>query len=174
MTLVAPARRPVLADRVLPRSLVTDAVLVLAGAALVTLFSYLQVPLWPVPITGQTLAVLRREPTLTLAVNVSGRSLMSDAFVTRALELLSADRQVKGRLMFELTESAAVEDLATAAPGAADAATYAPTSTATDGRDRGTDAPLDDVRTTVSSILTKASVADRARAIIAARRTGLG
>lgn len=67
MTLVAPARRPVLADRVLPRSLVTDAVLVLAGAALVTLFSYLQVPLWPVPITGQTLAVLLVGSTLGAA-----------------------------------------------------------------------------------------------------------
>jgi len=64
MTLVAPARRPVLADRVLPRSLATDVVLVLAGVALVTLFSYLQVPLWPVPITGQTLAVLLVGSTL--------------------------------------------------------------------------------------------------------------
>jgi biotin transport system substrate-specific component len=58
MTLVAPAPRPVLADRVIPRSISNDVALVAAGVALVTLFSYLQVPLWPVPITGQTLAVL--------------------------------------------------------------------------------------------------------------------
>jgi biotin transport system substrate-specific component len=64
MTIAVPARRPVLADRVLPRTFVTDAVLVIAGVALVTLFSYLQVPLWPVPITGQTLAVLLVGSTL--------------------------------------------------------------------------------------------------------------
>ncbi len=67
MTIVAPVRRPVLADRILPRSFVTDAVLVLAGVALVTLFSYIQVPLWPVPITGQTLAVLLVGSTLGAA-----------------------------------------------------------------------------------------------------------
>jgi biotin transport system substrate-specific component len=64
MTIVAPARRPVLADRVIPRRLATDIALVLAGVALVTAFSYLQVPLWPVPITGQTLAVLLVGSTL--------------------------------------------------------------------------------------------------------------
>jgi len=67
MTIAVPARRPVLADRVLPRNLATDAVLVIAGVALVTLFSYLQVPLWPVPITGQTLAVLLVGSTLGAA-----------------------------------------------------------------------------------------------------------
>jgi biotin transport system substrate-specific component len=64
MTLVVPARRPVLADRVIPRSISNDVALVAAGVALVTLFSYIQVPLWPVPITGQTLAVLLVGSTL--------------------------------------------------------------------------------------------------------------
>ena len=64
MTIAVPVRRPVLADRVFPRTLATDAVLVVAGVALVTLFSYIQVPLWPVPITGQTLAVLLVGSTL--------------------------------------------------------------------------------------------------------------
>jgi len=53
-----PARRLVLADRVLPRHLVIDATLVVLGAALVGGFAQLYVPLWPVPVTGQTLAVL--------------------------------------------------------------------------------------------------------------------
>jgi EAL domain-containing protein (putative c-di-GMP-specific phosphodiesterase class I) len=62
----------------------------------------------------ETLAVLRRRPELRLAVNVSGRSLMSDGYVTRALTLVEKAPEVRGRLMFELTESAAVEDLALA------------------------------------------------------------
>lgn len=50
--------RPTLADRLFPRSIVTDLVLVSAGAALVSIAAQIAVPLWPVPITGQTLAVL--------------------------------------------------------------------------------------------------------------------
>jgi biotin transport system substrate-specific component len=48
----------VLADRVLPRSLAVDGALVLGGAALTALLAQVEVPLWPVPVTGQTLAVL--------------------------------------------------------------------------------------------------------------------
>jgi biotin transport system substrate-specific component len=58
MTLTLAAGRPTLADRVFSRKLVTDVVLVAAGAALTGLAAQLAVPLWPVPITGQTLAVL--------------------------------------------------------------------------------------------------------------------
>ena len=50
--------QPTLADRVFSRKLVTDIVLVAAGAALVSLAAQLAVPLWPVPVTAQTLAVL--------------------------------------------------------------------------------------------------------------------
>jgi biotin transport system substrate-specific component len=50
--------RPTLADRVVSRRLVTDLALVTAGAALTAGAAQLAVPLWPVPITGQTLAVL--------------------------------------------------------------------------------------------------------------------
>ncbi|MCU1472306.1 biotin transporter BioY [Amnibacterium sp.] len=57
-------RRPVLADRVLPRSLVVDAALVLAGAALTAGLAQLAIPIWPVPITGQTFAVLLVGTTL--------------------------------------------------------------------------------------------------------------
>ncbi len=50
--------RTVLADRLLPRSLAVDAGLVVAGAALTAGLAQVAIPLWPVPITGQTFAVL--------------------------------------------------------------------------------------------------------------------
>jgi len=40
------------------RAFVVDAALVTAGAALVALLAQVEVPLWPVPITGQTLGVI--------------------------------------------------------------------------------------------------------------------
>jgi biotin transport system substrate-specific component len=58
MTLVAPARSSVLADRVIPRNLATSTLLVVAGTGLVSLLAQAAIPLWPVPITGQTFAVL--------------------------------------------------------------------------------------------------------------------
>ncbi len=50
--------RPTLADRLFARGVVMDIVLVAAGAALTAIAAQVAVPLWPVPITGQTLAVL--------------------------------------------------------------------------------------------------------------------
>jgi biotin transport system substrate-specific component len=50
--------RPTLVDRILTRSIATDVVLIAAGAALTAVAAQIAVPLWPVPITGQTLAVL--------------------------------------------------------------------------------------------------------------------
>ncbi|WP_141338011.1 biotin transporter BioY [Ornithinimicrobium kibberense] len=62
MTTAAVSTRPgaaVLADRLLPRSsALTDVALVGAGAAVVGVLAQLTVPMWPVPITGQTLAVM--------------------------------------------------------------------------------------------------------------------
>jgi len=63
MSLAFPARRPVLADLIArpssrARALAVDAALVVAGAALVAILAQAEVPLWPVPITGQTLAVV--------------------------------------------------------------------------------------------------------------------
>lgn len=59
MSAVSPAApRLVLVDRVFPRTLALDVVLVVAGAALTALLAQVAVPLYPVPITGQTLAVL--------------------------------------------------------------------------------------------------------------------
>lgn len=61
---VPAAPRLVLADRVLGRSLPLDVVLVATGAALTALLAQVSVPLYPVPITGQTLAVLLVGATL--------------------------------------------------------------------------------------------------------------
>lgn len=63
MTLAAAPRRLVLADLIArpsgrARAFAIDAALVVAGAALVALLAQVEVPLWPVPITGQTLAVI--------------------------------------------------------------------------------------------------------------------
>lgn len=53
------ARPGVLADRLVPRSSVlTDVALVVAGAAVVGALAQVTIPMWPVPITGQTLAVM--------------------------------------------------------------------------------------------------------------------
>ena len=57
-TLTLATGRPTLVDRLLTRSIATDVVLVAAGAALTAVAAQISVPLWPVPITGQTLAVL--------------------------------------------------------------------------------------------------------------------
>lgn len=63
-TLTIAYGRPTLADRIFTRKLVTDVVLVAAGAALVSLLAQLTIPLPYVPITGQTLAVLLVGSTL--------------------------------------------------------------------------------------------------------------
>lgn len=50
--------RPTIIDRIFTRRLALDIVLVIAGVALTALAAQISIPLWPVPITGQTLAVL--------------------------------------------------------------------------------------------------------------------
>jgi biotin transport system substrate-specific component len=52
------AQRPTIVDRVLPRSLVTDFSLILAGVVLIAGAAQLSIPMYPVPMTGQTFAVL--------------------------------------------------------------------------------------------------------------------
>lgn len=64
MTAIAPSPRLVLADRVLPRGIVTDVALVTGGALFTALLAQVTIPLVPVPITGQTLAVLLVGATL--------------------------------------------------------------------------------------------------------------
>jgi biotin transport system substrate-specific component len=65
MSAVAPAApRLVLADRLFARTWVLDVVLVVAGAALTAVLAQVSIPMHPVPITGQTLAVLLVGATL--------------------------------------------------------------------------------------------------------------
>lgn len=47
-----------LVDRIVPRSIASDAGLVIAGALLTAVAAQIAIPMWPVPITGQTFAVL--------------------------------------------------------------------------------------------------------------------
>ena len=65
-------------------------------------------------IAEQATARLANDPKLKLAVNVSGRTITSPAFAPAIGRLLKTRKGVSGRLMFELTESAAIEDLALA------------------------------------------------------------
>lgn len=63
MSTLAPASRRVLADVITRpstrvRAFAVDAGLVLAGVALVALLAKVSIPMWPVPITGQTLGVI--------------------------------------------------------------------------------------------------------------------
>jgi biotin transport system substrate-specific component len=67
MTAIAPSPRLVLADRVLPRGIVTDAALVAGGVLFTALLAQVTIPMYPVPITGQTLAVLLVGATLGAA-----------------------------------------------------------------------------------------------------------
>jgi biotin transport system substrate-specific component len=84
------ASRPTLADRLFARSLATDLVLIGAGAALTGILAQVVIPLQPVPITGQTLAVILVGSTLGalrgalsmvlyLALGVVGLPWFSDA-----------------------------------------------------------------------------------------------
>lgn len=58
MTALSPAAHRPLADALLPRTAVVSTALVLGGVLLTAGAAQVSVPLWPVPITGQTLAVL--------------------------------------------------------------------------------------------------------------------
>ncbi|MGB7449617.1 MAG: biotin transporter BioY [Ornithinimicrobium sp.] len=58
MSTAALAPQPVLADRLISRSLTTDIALVLTGAMVVGALAQISIPMFPVSITGQTLAVL--------------------------------------------------------------------------------------------------------------------
>ncbi|QKS14434.1 biotin transporter BioY [Curtobacterium sp. Csp1] len=58
------ARRAVLADRLRTHGLATNVALVAGGALFTAAMAQVQVPMWPVPITGQTLAVVLVGATL--------------------------------------------------------------------------------------------------------------
>jgi biotin transport system substrate-specific component len=56
--------RPTLADRIFSRTLALDLVLIVAGTALTSVMAQIAIPLWPVPLTMQTFAVLLVGATL--------------------------------------------------------------------------------------------------------------
>ena len=47
-----------LADRVVPRTVANNIALMLAGVALVSATALIEIPMWPVPVSGQTLGVM--------------------------------------------------------------------------------------------------------------------
>lgn len=57
MTMQANSRKALI-DVVLPRTLLNDAALILSGAVLTAYAAQLVIPMWPVPVTAQTFAVL--------------------------------------------------------------------------------------------------------------------
>jgi EAL domain-containing protein (putative c-di-GMP-specific phosphodiesterase class I) len=65
-------------------------------------------------IAEQAIAVMQKQTKVSLAVNLSGRTIVTDSFLSRITRMIDAAPAVKGRLMFEITESAAIEDLALA------------------------------------------------------------
>ena len=67
-----------------------------------------------IAVVDQTIARLVAEPHLKLAANVSGRTIVSPAFVTAVRQMLADAPSAAGRLLLEITESAAIDDLALA------------------------------------------------------------
>ncbi|HWA60512.1 MAG TPA: EAL domain-containing protein [Caulobacteraceae bacterium] len=65
-------------------------------------------------IIDEACQVLARDPRVKLAVNVSGRSIVSPTFMDGVEIALAGRMSVWKRLMFEVTESAAIEDLSLA------------------------------------------------------------
>ena len=65
-------------------------------------------------IVDQTIARLAAQPGLKLAANVSGRTIVSSGFVEAVRQRLAKTPSAAGRLLLEITESAAIDDLALA------------------------------------------------------------
>lgn len=61
-----------------------------------------------------TIAKMVADPKLSLAANISGRTICSPPFVESVRQMMAAAPKVAGRLLFEITESAAIDDLAVA------------------------------------------------------------
>lgn len=74
-TATMPLPRTTLVDRVIARTWASDIALIIAGTALVAVLAQVAVPLWPVPVTGQTLAVLLVGASLGAARGAASLSL---------------------------------------------------------------------------------------------------
>jgi biotin transport system substrate-specific component len=88
-TLTLAHGRPTLIDRIVARNLATDIALIAAGTALTSLMAQIAIPLWPVPLTMQTFAVLlvgaalgplrgALSMVLYLVIGVAGLPVFSD------------------------------------------------------------------------------------------------
>lgn len=62
-------------------------------------------------VAEQTIAKLAASRGLKLAVNMSGRTAQSPGFVAKVAQMIAARPEARGRLLFELTESAAITDM---------------------------------------------------------------
>jgi EAL domain-containing protein (putative c-di-GMP-specific phosphodiesterase class I) len=67
-----------------------------------------------IAVVEQTVAKLLAAPKLKLAANISGRTIGSPAFVEAVRQMLVKTPSARNRLLFEITESAAIDDLAVA------------------------------------------------------------
>jgi EAL domain-containing protein (putative c-di-GMP-specific phosphodiesterase class I) len=54
---------------------------------------------------------LDKQKSLSVAVNISGRTITSTSFIDKVVALVKAKQSWAGRMMFELTESATIDDL---------------------------------------------------------------
>ncbi len=62
-------------------------------------------------VIGRIKSALSRGGILPIAVNISGRSIDSDPFVEELRKLLGENPEIKGKLLFEITETARIHDL---------------------------------------------------------------
>ena len=67
-----------------------------------------------IAVVGETVARLAASPNLRLAANVSGRTIVSPNFVSAVRGMLAKTPLEPGQLLLEITESAAIDDLAQA------------------------------------------------------------
>jgi EAL domain-containing protein (putative c-di-GMP-specific phosphodiesterase class I) len=65
-------------------------------------------------IVERTIQLLMENRSLSLAANISGRTIGSPDFIEAVRKMIKANAAARGRLIFELTESAAIDDLALA------------------------------------------------------------
>jgi biotin transport system substrate-specific component len=75
VTIATTLARPTLVDRVIPRTLATDIALVAVGAGVTAAAAQVMIPMWPVPITGQTFAVLLVGASLGMVRGASSLAL---------------------------------------------------------------------------------------------------
>ncbi len=62
-------------------------------------------------VIGRITSAVERGSVLPVAVNISGYSIGSDAFVSELREMLTENPEVHGSIMFEITETARIDDL---------------------------------------------------------------